>query len=145
MVFVGLGNPLRGDDGIGVRIAEVLKNSLECKKVEVIIVEDRVDLLGRFLEDLKPSLLIFFDAADFGGKPGEIRILDLAEASEKTISTHSIPLQVVLKASGIESPSYVIGIQIMSLEFGDGISEPVKETGNVVTNFLQRELASIRE
>ncbi len=143
VVLVGIGNTLRGDDGIGVKIAEALKDSLECSKIRVIVVEDRVDMLGRFLGDLKPSLMIFFDAADFGGKPGEIRILDLAEASGKTISTHLIPLDVILKVIGVASPSYVIGVQMMNIEFGGRISEPVKVAGKMIVEFLEKELASI--
>lgn len=143
IVFVGVGNILRGDDGIGVKIAETLKNSVESDKVRVIIVEDRVDILDRFLGNLKPSLLIFFDAADFGGEPGEIRILSPAEASEKTISTHLIPLDIILRMSEITASSYVIGIQVMTLGFGGDISEPVREAGEIIAKFLKEELVSL--
>ncbi|RLI20005.1 hypothetical protein DRO47_05510, partial [Candidatus Bathyarchaeota archaeon] len=47
IVFLGVGNPLRGDDGIGVKITRELKALLEKRgsrrRIKPIIVEDRVD------------------------------------------------------------------------------------------------------
>lgn len=68
LVFVGMGNPLRGDDGIGVMIATKLSETLRHKRVKILVVGERVDLLPSKLEGLKPAMLLFFDAADFGGK-----------------------------------------------------------------------------
>lgn len=141
LVFVGLGNPLRGDDGIGVKIAAKLSETLRHERVKILVVEERVDLLPRELERLKPAMILFFDAADFGGKPGEIRLMSLRESAGKVISTHEIPLELVVKISGISSPTYLLGVQVKSLEFGGQVSPPVKAAGEEVIRFLQETLS----
>ncbi|RLF99968.1 MAG: hypothetical protein DRN49_03595 [Thaumarchaeota archaeon] len=137
IIFLGVGNPLRGDDGIGVKIAEDLKTSIENKenKIKVIVVEDRIDLIPSFLAGMKPALIIMFDAMDFGGRMGEIRITSLPEA-DKTISTHSLPLELMLKLAGITAPTYVVGIQISSMEFGETITPQVLEAGKKIVQTI---------
>ncbi|MDW8021221.1 MAG: hydrogenase maturation protease, partial [Nitrososphaerota archaeon] len=80
---------------------------------------------------------IFFDAADFGGKPGEIRILSPEEASGTVVSTHTIPLNAILEVAGIKAPSYVVGIQAVKLGFGEEMSDPVKDAGKIIVEFLR--------
>ena len=143
IVFLGVGNPLRGDDGIGVKIARDLKAFLEKRgsrrRIKPIIVEDRVDLIPKFLRGLNPDLIIIFDAMDFGGEIGEIRFVSLPEADE-TISTHNIPLDLMLKLAGITAPAYVLGIQISSIEFGKPINPRVLKASEEVIRFLSEEL-----
>jgi len=143
IVFLGLGNPLRGDDGIGVKITRDLKALLEKRgsrrRIKPIIVEDRVDLIPKFLRGLNPDLIIVFDAMDFGGEIGEIRFVSLPEADE-TISTHNIPLDLMLKLAGITAPVYVLGIQISSIEFGKPINPRVLKACEEVIRFLSEEL-----
>ncbi len=136
LVLVGVGNPLRGDDGVGVELAKTLKRLLKNEKIKVVIVEDRVDLIPRMLKPMAPGAIIFFDAADFGGRSGEIRLMKLEEASGKTISTHGMPLDLIMKLSEISVPAYVLGIQVETLEFGRGISPAVRAAEEVVTSFL---------
>jgi len=143
IVFLGVGNPLRGDDGIGVKITRDLKALLEKhgsrKRIKPIIVEDRVDLIPKFLKGLNPDLIIIFDAMDFGGEVGEIRLASLPEA-DKTISTHNIPLDLMLKLAEITAPVYVLGIQISSIEFGKPINPRVLKACEEVIRFLSEEL-----
>lgn len=141
IVFVGIGNPLRGDDGIGVMIAAKLREVLRHERVKILVVEERVDLLPKELRSLKPAMLMFFDAADFGGKPGEIRLMSLRESAGKAISTHEIPLELMVKVSGVSSPTYLLGVQVRSLEFGEGMSSPVKASGEKIVRVLQEILS----
>jgi len=139
-----VGNPLRGDDGIGVKITRDLKALLEkrgsgSRRIKPIIVEDRVDLIPKFLRGLNPDLIVIFDAMDFGGEIGEIRFVSLPEA-DKTISTHNIPLDLMLKLAGITAPVYVLGIQISSIEFGKPINPEVLKACEEVIRFLSEEL-----
>ena len=141
LIFVGMGNPLRGDDGVGVMTAAKLREIIRHERVKIIIVEDRVDVLPKELEHLKPAVLLFFDAADFGGEPGEIRLMSLRESTGKAISTHEIPLELIIKISGVSAPTYLLGVQVKSLEFGEDVSSPVKVAGEEVVDFLQEILS----
>ena len=142
LVLIGIGSPLRGDDGVGVRIANMLRKVVKHDRVKVLVLEDRVDLLPKALKKLNPAVLLFFDAADFGGRPGEIILMSLPESSGKTISTHEIPLELIIKVSGVRSPVYVIGVQVMSLEFGGDLSPAIKAAGDEIVGFLQEILSS---
>lgn len=141
LVLIGVGNPLRGDDGVGVEIAKILKQSLRNERVKVVIVEDRVDLIPRMLRGANPRAVLIFDAADFGGRPGDVRIMSSDEASGKAISTHEMPLDLMLRLAEKGAPAYVLGIQVETLEFGTGISPAVKVAVDEVASFLLNLLA----
>jgi hydrogenase 3 maturation protease len=141
LVLIGVGNPLRGDDGVGVEIARTLRQSLRNERVMVVIVEDRVDLIPRMLRDVNPRAILILDAADFGGRPGEIRIMSLDEATGKAISTHEMPLDLMLRLVKKDALAYVLGIQVEALEFGTGISPAVKVAADEVASFLLSLLA----
>jgi hydrogenase 3 maturation protease len=111
--------------------------------VKVLIVEDRVDLIPRMLRNVNPRIILIFDAADFGGRSGEIRIMSPDEASGKTISTHEMPLDLMLRLAEKNAPAYVLGIQVETLELGRGISPAVKAAAGEVASFLLNLLAGL--
>jgi len=130
------------DPGLAKSIVQkIWEISKDLPRVKILVVEERVDLLPRELERLKPTMILFFDAADFGGNPGEIRLMSLRESAGKAISTHEIPLELIIKISGISSPTYLLGVQVKSLEFGERVSPPVKAAGEEVIRFLQETLS----
>jgi len=143
LILIGVGNPLRGDDGVGVEIARILMQYLRNERVKVLIVEDRVDLIPRIIEDVNSRIILIFDAADFGGRPGEVRIMSPDEASGKTISTHDMPLSLMLRVAEKDAPAYVLGIQVETLEFGRGISPAVKAAADEVASLLLNLLAGL--
>lgn len=143
LTLIGVGNPLRGDDGVGVEIARILMQYLRNERVKVLIVEDRVDLIPRIIEDVNSRIILIFDAADFGGRPGEVRIMSPDEASGKTISTHDMPLSLMLRVAEKDAPAYVLGIQVETLEFGRGISPAVKAAADEVASLLLNLLAGL--
>jgi len=143
LVIVGVGNTLRGDDGVGVELARILKESMKSERAKVFIVEDKVDLIPKMLRDVNPGIILLLDAADFGGRPGEIRVMKLEEASRKAISTHELPLDLIMKAAGISAPAYVLGIQVENLEFGKEVSPQVKAAANEVASLLLKLVVSL--
>ena len=136
IILIGVGNPIRGDDLVGVKIARELKSKLKIKKFKILIVEDRVDLIPSFLRGLNPGLILIFDAADFGGKPGEIKIMSPAEFSGKTISTHELPLDLMLRLAEVSAPAYVVGIQISNLRIGETMNSLVEKAAEEIVEFL---------
>jgi len=118
VVFVGVGNELRGDDGVGVYIAKKLKRR---KTVNTGVAPE--NFIGK-IKKMKPERIVIFDALEFGGKPGEVRVVDARKTEGLKISTHSLPLSFFCKLfEGVEV--YLIGIQPKSREFGSFMSEEV--------------------
>ena len=139
IAIIGLGNTLRRDDGIGVYVASKLRSSLRnVRGVEVIVAEDRVDYAARELMKLKPNLIIVIDAMEFHGSPGEIKLVKLEDVEESYAYTHRIPMKTVFKLMGIKAPTYVLGIQVISRDFGEELSEDVKAAGDEIVEFLSK-------
>ena len=83
-VIMGIGSTLKCDDGVGVFIAESLKNS----GINNVIVAGATPehWLG-FLTDKKFEKLLIVDSVLFGGEEGEIKLFDLREISENAYSS----------------------------------------------------------
>ena len=82
------------------------------------------------LRRFKPDLIVLFDAADFGGFPGEARWIDPLNTSGFSASSHSLPFSVLTKylMKELRCEIGLIGIQPVSLEFDTGLSSTVKNS-----------------
>jgi hydrogenase 3 maturation protease len=121
VVILGVGNELRGDDGVGVYIASRLngKNVINAG----VAPENFVGKIKR----MRPERIVIFDALDFGGRPGDVRIVDARKTEGLKVSTHSLPLSFFSKLFG-KTEIYVVGIQPKSNEFGSKMSREVKKS-----------------
>ncbi|MEM3555426.1 MAG: hydrogenase 3 maturation endopeptidase HyCI [Candidatus Micrarchaeia archaeon] len=118
VVFIGVGNELRGDDGVGVYIARKLR-----KKNVINAGVAPENFIGK-IKRMQPERIVIFDALDFGGKPGEVRVVDARKTEGIKISTHSLPLSFFCKLfDGVEV--YLVGIQPKEREFGASLSKEV--------------------
>ena len=134
VLVLGLGNPLRGDDGIGPRVIEVLNR---CGLPEGATALDAgtggLDLL-QVLEGWERAIII--DAADVGREPGQFARFTPDEArfvgSEDAPSLHNAGLAEVLAladAVGQPLPEMVIfGVQPEKIGWGEGLSPAVEAT-----------------
>lgn len=130
-VFVGVGNELRGDDGAGVLAARRLEAALsgEQKSRGLAVVEAGPvpeNYLGPILHG-RPHQVVFCDAVDFGGVPGEWRLFEMSELPGVSLSTHNSSLALlgrVLAAEGV-SDIFLVGIQPKQTSFGSRCSREV--------------------
>lgn len=124
IAFVGVGNVLKSDDGVGVVLVNMLRDKFKEPGVFLgcgTAPENYLEKLGNF------DCVVIFDAIDLGMKSGEIAILKPEELSETDISTHNLSLKLLsryLEEKGIHT--IVVGIQPENLRFGEGLSEVVK-------------------
>jgi len=93
VAVVGIGHALRGDDAVGLAVAEHLR--LACRRWLVIdggsAPENCTGLLRRF----GPDLVVLVDAADLQARPGSIQWVECAQIDGLNASTHTLPLSVV--------------------------------------------------
>jgi hydrogenase maturation protease len=132
VLILGLGNPLLGDEGIGVRVVEELKG-LELPD-GVTVVEGGTSGLGiiGLMEGYQRVIIV--DAADMGHPPGRVVRFTPLEAQFKTaeapLSLHQIGLgEVLALAEALEvAPAelVIIGIQPSRIEGGVGLSPEVE-------------------
>nr|HID13996.1 hydrogenase maturation protease [Anaerolineae bacterium] len=132
VLVLGLGNPLRGDDGVGCRLAEELARRELPPGVQVL----DGGAVGLGLLDLMEGWerVIIVDAAEMGRRPGGfVRFtpsdVRLASVSDR-FSLHHAGLSEVLvlaDALGRALPEMVIfGVQPAEVGWGEGLSPAVE-------------------
>ena len=132
VLVLGIGNPLRGDDGIGPRVVEELTRRGLPERVAVVDGgTGGLDLL-QVLEGWGQAVVV--DAADVGKDPGQFARFTPGEArlvgAEDVSSLHNAGLAEVLAladAVGQPLPEMVIfGVQPASVGWGEGLSQAVE-------------------
>ena len=143
---IGIGNPLRKDDGIGIFLLDRLT------------IRDRYDVfdfgtsaidLANKLSCYRKALLI--DGIDAGLDPGQLRIFNLKDIDGQKIkenlsSTHQIDLGQLLslvKSLGIDTDIYVAGIQIKDTSFGSGLSDNLADNARSYVRRISEFLGSL--
>lgn len=130
-LIITVGNTLRSDDGVGPYIASRLKVH---ERVAVIDAGTRPENVIDEASSLKPDMIIIIDAADFGGVPGEMRLIPEELIPETTVSTHSIPLCVItqLLRNDTHASVFFIGIQAKTMALGESLSPEVKKAADML-------------
>lgn len=127
IIFVGLGNELKGDDTAGLIFLEQLKISLQFSKATFIKAGTNPEnYLDKILE-LNAKAVVFIDAVRLGESPGSIKILSPEEIDTLSISTHTFSIRMIeyfLKQNQ-DLDVFYIGIQPQSMYFFEDISENV--------------------
>jgi len=149
VLVLGLGNSLRGDDGIGPRVVEELAHRGLPEGVTALDGgTGGLDLL-QVLEDWKQVVVV--DAADVGQEPGQfVRFTPdqarLAQAADR-FSLHHAGLSEALalaSALGRALPEIVIfGVQPAEVGWGEGLSPAVETALPALADAVLKEIAGI--
>ena len=147
VLILGLGNPLLGDEGIGVRVVEELKGRELPDGVAVV--EGGTAGLGLIGLMEGYQRVIIVDAADMGRSPGCVVRFTPLEAQFKTaeapLSLHQIGLgEMLALAEALEvAPAelVIIGIQPSQVEMGARLSPEVERAiPQIIRTILDEEL-----
>jgi len=122
--LLGFGNRMWRDDGAGSLLAEALENSSTVDAVDGgMVPENHLESVAR----KKPDTILLVDAADFGGLPGEWRLLEPGDTALTGVSTHAGSPHML--ASYLEArtgaPVGMLAIQPGTSREGEGLSEEV--------------------
>jgi hydrogenase 3 maturation protease len=140
VIIAGIGNPIRSDDYVGLKIVEQLKHKLH-QSVLLIEAETVPESYLSDIEEFCPSHVLLIDAAFLSLKPGQARLFD-AETVENysAITTHLLPLRVfcefVKQATGAKIG--LLLIEPASLEFGEGLTVEVQSAAKHLAEILVR-------
>lgn len=130
LAVIGVGSKMRGDDAAGPKVIENLKELGTIKPGRLLLLEGGMtpEDSTKKLREFRPSHVLLIDAADFGGKPGEIALFSREDIRGVSISTHSMPLSMLLeyieREFGVRT--LMVGIQPGKLRLGEGMSAGVK-------------------
>lgn len=126
VAIVGLGNIIRGDDGLGPKLIEMLKD----RKVDAFLFDCGTVPENYIFPILSTSCdtVMLVDAADLGAPAGSVVVFGLDEIANVSFSTHnpSPRLFTDLLKTGKENINiFVVSVQPKSMELGQPISEEV--------------------
>jgi hydrogenase maturation protease len=129
-IVVGVGNPLMGDDGIGVEVARSLRKSDLGKSV--LVLERQALDISILDQATRASKLVVVDAVKSGRTPGSVVKFSPGRQGSPTLSaplTHEQGLEDILalaKKGGMRLPPIVVvGVEPEDCAPGEGLSERV--------------------
>lgn len=145
-VVIGLGNPLMGDDGLGLAALAALRERG---------VEDDVELVdgGTWGLALLPEIesaarVLLLDAIDTGSAAGTLHILrraDLPRYLKTRVSPHEVDLHDVLALAELRgtlpAETVAIGLQPGRVDVGCELSDPVRDRLDELVTAALRQLA----
>ena len=134
-VIIGIGNTLKGDDGAGPHLCNILRDKIA---VEIIDAGTTPENYIAKIVKMSPDKLLIIDAVDFGVAPGTAKILDIKDFSKFLLSTHSLSPHLFIEAirSEIDVEVIFIGIQPANLKLGQGLSKQVSDAIAVLAGNL---------
>ena len=131
VLFAGVGNVLRSDDGAGVYIV----SSIQAKgNISTLLVEASIENYISKINSLAPDILIIADCIDFNREPGYSGIVPVSQIHEFTISSHNISLRRI--AEHLKMEVYVIGIQPADLRVGEKMTTPVQQEADRIIGMI---------
>ena len=150
---MGIGNPLKGDDGVGPYVVELLAekrtgnadtrsaregvDSIDCGTVP----ENYTGVVRR----LCPDHLVLVDAAEMGLDAGAMRVIPAEMIGALGLSTHSMPLSMFMSyVADLAGRVTLVGIQPHSMHLGAEMCDLVRRAGEELARSLRdRDLGRI--
>ncbi len=129
-VIIGYGNPVRQDDGVGWRAAELLELALPAGSAEIVQCHQLTPELAANLEDA--SLVIFLDAA-CDQEPGAISSQPVHAEGAVVWSHYLTPGQLLSfceQLGGKAPPAFLIRGGIKYMDLSEGLTELGKQTAS---------------
>jgi hydrogenase 3 maturation protease len=122
ILFVGIGNLLKTDDGVGVYISRKIKNR---GPFSSLTVEASIENYIGKINSLNPDILVLIDCLDMKSVAGTFKLLSLNQIQDMTFNTHNISLKRL--SEFFRMPVFILGIQPENIDFGENISYLVKK------------------
>lgn len=134
ILFVGIGNLLKMDDGIGVYISRHIKNT---EIITSLTVETSIENYIGKINSLNPDILVLIDCVDLKSVAGTFKLLDISQIQDITFNTHNISLKRL--SDFFLMPVYILGIQPEKIDFGENISYLVKKIADKLIKRINRQ------
>jgi hydrogenase 3 maturation protease len=134
-VLLGVGNPLRADDGAGPELLRRLRNKtsailLDCEEVPE-------NYLGE-IAAIQPETIVVIDAVNLGAGAGAVALLEEDNFQSIGWSTHHGSLRALVQyiKATTQADVFVLGIQPKSTELGGELSPEVRQTIDLLQQII---------
>lgn len=142
VVIIGIGNPLRGDDGAGCRAARLLLGTphahiFDAEEVPENILGDVVSLM--------PNTLILIDSVAIDAAVGTVALIEQGQIVNYHPTTHRMPIDLLMSYLKSETGAdiFLLGIQPHQVSFGASISPEVETSCALLARILRETLAEV--
>jgi hydrogenase maturation protease len=149
MLVLGVGNAMRGDDGVGPEVATRVAR-LDLPGLEVASETEPLALLDHLRQKPRHDVVVVVDATAPGPHPGRVRVLEVAAQPlvrpGRPLGSHGLGVVDAVELArslGLLPPRLtVIGIEALSDRLGAGLSDPVGERVEEVVRLVLQALTA---
>ena len=127
ILFVGLGNVFHRDDGVGVYLAQRIR---ENQHIRVLNAEIGIENYIGKINSIDPDFLILLDSVVFNRPPGYCQLIPVEKLTDYTSNTHNLSLGRI--GEFINAKAYILGIQPAAVSFGEGLTSPVRKKADLL-------------
>lgn len=139
LVLLGIGNPLRNDDGIGCYIADKFsRGKYQNKDWKIINTGTMPENFTSVVRKEKPKVVVMVDSAELGLKAGEFRVITKEKLETMHMTTHAMPLSFLMNyLEEFCEMVILIGVQPKVLGAGEDISPELKDAAKKIIKALE--------
>jgi hydrogenase 3 maturation protease len=125
--IVGIGNPIKRDDALGIELVSKLRRLLGPQPLPGMRIHPPTLTPERLLVRLSSGKrrIVLFDAIEAGKPPGTVVCAKLEDTKFGYFATHNIPLRILPSIRDLDGKVRVIGVQPAEVDVGEGLSNEV--------------------
>mgnify|MGYP001141535151 CR=1 FL=1 len=144
VVVAGVGNSLRRDDSVGLKVVEHLFGRVSTS-VRLIQCETVPESFVESIAEFKPSHILVIDAAMIGRNAGAAVLVELTKAIPPAVSTHALSLELFFEylRNMVVADIRLLAIQPENTEFGESLTPRVEEASRNIAGLLVQVLSHI--
>lgn len=138
LIILGIGNPLKSDDGVGPYIIDNLD---EISSDDIVLIDAQTvpeNFTGKIRKE-QPSHILLIDACLMDEEAGEVKIVNRENFSNIGISTHSMSLSYFVRylEQGSDFKITFIGIEPETMEFANALTPKVKKGADELMEIIR--------
>ena len=135
-VIVGIGNPLRGDDGFGPALIDRLRGTVGFVCIDAGSAPE--NFLGRIAKE-EPDTVLLVDIAHLALNPGQYRILEPADILNCGLTTHDLSSRMLIEFLQKQTCAKIrmLGVQPHDVSLGETLSDRITETLDEIETLIQ--------
>ncbi len=135
-VIVGIGNIMKGDDGLGPALVKRLDGKIKAVCIDTGLAPE--NHTGRITKE-NPDTVLLVDATHLDLPPGRYEILKPKDILKSGFTTHDISPAMFIEylRSRTEANIFLLGVQPKNLSLGDEMSDSVKKALDEVEKLIK--------
>lgn len=137
VLVIGVGADDHGDDGVGPFAARLL----ETAGFEHVIESGASPECDTWkIREIGPDTVLFVDAVDFGGKPGNLALLETGDLRSSGFDTHRAPLKMTMEylERELSCNCFVLAVQPKDVRQGAAMCDEVISAAGYIEEMLIR-------